>query len=378
MRIFNTRSLLPILIIVIGFGCVKDPQDIPPGLTGNPVFGIKGQFGNEAIDIQAGIDQWTFIPVVDDLDSFHIYSAVLSQDGCIDRCPSSWTFNFYQVQLTNATEEEIFTNTIKEGPVDFVLADTERDSFNVSISTHPDLFMNGVSFWGNPGGTDIVYENEFKETVGGDQIFDACFQSVIYAGCQYQQCVYFKPSTIVPCLVHLEAVIENGHYVVLTAVPDGTGPFHIQWDDGPSTSSLVVYVGSSQQNIYANVRVTDANGNRAELEQTVLLQDSVIDACYYPIHISSMPFTDHSAALAAGDAEIIFRDQDGEEWKSTQLSQPDESTLHITSVEYFDLSPTGLRAYKTRLSIHVLLTNASGESRWFDADDVVLPLAHPE
>jgi hypothetical protein len=44
MQIFNSRSLLPLLIIMIGVACVKDPQDIPPGLTSDPVFGMSGQF----------------------------------------------------------------------------------------------------------------------------------------------------------------------------------------------------------------------------------------------------------------------------------------------------------------------------------------------
>jgi hypothetical protein len=379
MQIFNSRSLLALMIAMIGVACVKDPQDIPPGLTSDAVFGMTGQFGNQAINLDAGIDQWTFNPIVREADSILIYSSVLSQNGCIDQCPSSWTFNFYQAEGSSLNEAEKFNNTIKKGPVDFVLADAERDSFRVSVSTHPDLFMNGVSFWQNPGGSNVTYTNEFKETVGSNDVFDACFQSVVYAGCQYNQCIYFKPATLVPCLVHIEATVESGRYVVLTAVPEGTPPFHIQWQDGPSTSTQVVAAANLIQDIYADVTVTDANGNRAELVQTVRLQDSIVDACYYPINMVSTPFTDYAASLAAGDVEIIYRDANGEEWKSTKGVQPAESNMQIQDVSYYGIAPSGLPAYKTSLSVHVLLTNAStGESRWFDADDVVLPLAHPE
>lgn len=379
MQIFDSRSLLSLLIVMIGVACVKDPQDIPPGLTSDPVFGMTGQFGNQNIDIDAGVSQWTFVPVVSEVDSVQVYSSVLSQNACMNNCPSSWTFNFYQASGPVTNEQDKFNTTIHDGPVDFVLADSQRDSFNISISTHPDLFMHGVSFWQDPDSNDVIYENELNETVGSHQVFDACFQSVVYAGCQYQQCVYFKPSTLIPCLVHIEARVENGNYVVLTAVPEGTPPFHIEWEDGPSTSSLVVAVSNLVHDIHADVTVTDANGNRAELVQTVRLQDSIIDACYYPINITSTPFTNHSSALASGNVEVVHIDNNGEEWRSTKTEQPSDAFLQILEVIYYDIAPSGLPAYKTSLSIHVLLTNTTtGESQWFTSDNVVLPLSHPE
>ncbi len=378
MQIFNKRSLLPVLIAMMGLACVKDPQDIPPGLTTDPAFGMTAHFGNQPIHIDAGVDQWTFVPLVLDFDSIAIYSAVLSQNACIEQCPSSWTFNFYQAQGTTVNEEEKFKNTVHEGPVDFVLADTERDSFQVSISTHPDLFMNGLSFWQNPASDEVIYSNEYDETVGSNDIFNVCFQSTVFAGCQYNQCVYFKPSTLIPCLIHIEASVQNGRYIVLTAVPDGTPPYQIQWADGPSGSTIVVAAATPTQNIFANVSVTDANGNHAQLAQTIRLQDSIVDACYYPINIVSTPYTDHSLALAAGDVEISYMDGDGEVWSSTRGMQPEESYLQIHEVGYYELAPSGLPAYKTSLSFHVLLTNsATGESRWFDSDNAVIPLSHP-
>jgi len=379
MQIFNSRSLLYLLIMMIGVSCVKDPQDIPPGLTSDPVFGMTAQFGNQTIDLDAGVSQWTFVPVVREADSILVYSSVLSQDACIDQCPSSWTFNFYQATDPAVNEEEKFTNTINAGPIGLAPSDSERDSFNISISTHPDLFMNGVSYWEDLENSTLTYVSELNKTVGSTETFDACFQSSVYAGCQYNQCVHFKPATLIPCLLHIEAVVESGRYVVMTAVAEGTPPFKYEWADGPSEASEVVSVGTSMQDIYADVTVTDANGNRAELAQTVRFQDSIVDVCYFPINMTSTPFTDYSAALAAGDVEIIYRDTDGSEWRSTHAEQPAESNMQIKEVSYYGLSPNGLPTYKTSLSVHIQLTNSStGESRWFDSDDIVLPLAHPE
>ena len=376
---FKSQILLPLLIVMIGVACVKDPQDIPPGLTSDPVFGMTGQFGNQVIDLDAGVNQWTFVPVVNELDSLHVYSSVLSQDGCANQCPNSWTFNFYQALSATIDEQEKFTSTIQEGPVDFVLADTQRDSFQVSISTHPDLFTNGDSHWGDPSGAEIINSNAYNKTVGSEDFFDACFQSIVYAGCQYNQCVSFKPSTLIPCIAHIEAELEDGRYLVLTAVTEGTPPFQVQWEDGPTSPSIVVALGNSTQDVYAQVTVTDANGNLSELAQTIRVQDSIVDVCYYPLNITSTPFTDMSAALAAGDVEIIHRDADGVEWKSTLGAQTSDSFMQIHEVASYGVAPSGLPAYKVNLSVKVLLTNAStGESRWFESQDVVLPLSHPE
>ncbi|HEX5112677.1 MAG TPA: hypothetical protein VFV79_07510, partial [Saprospiraceae bacterium] len=200
MQISKTRSLLPLLMMVIISACVKDPQDIPPNVTSDPEFGMSAQFGNQAVDIDAGIGGWTIVPVVNQVDSFKVYTAVIGQDGCTDQCLSSWTFNFYQEKTNSLSEKDKFLNTVKEGPVDFVISDAERDSFIVSIATHPDLFMNGVSYWEDPGSSNFIYTSEFAQNVGTNETFGACFQSIIYAGCQYNQCVYFKPATMVPCI----------------------------------------------------------------------------------------------------------------------------------------------------------------------------------
>lgn len=379
MLIFKSRSWLPLLMIVFVGACVKDPQDIPPGMTTDPQFGMSAHFGNEVIDINAGVAGWTAVPVVNEADSFHVYAAVMSQNGCIHQCTSSWTFNFIQATSTSFNEEDKFLNTIRQGPVDFVLSDAERDSFAVSISTHPDVFLNGVSYWEDPGSSNFTYSSELTENIGSNEIFDICFQSIVYAGCQYNQCVYFTPSTLIPCIAHIEASVVDGRYVKLTVVPEGTPPFQIDWEDGPSTSSIVVAAASPVQDIYAQVTVTDANGNRAELMQTVRLDSTIVDACYYPIAIESHSFTDYSAGIAAGDLEVVHVDEAGSEWRSTKTIQPGESHAEIHEVSYYGLSPEGWPTYKAAMSIHVLLANSStGETRWFDASDIVLPLSHPE
>jgi hypothetical protein len=376
---YKSRSALAVLICMMGLSCVKDPQDIPSGLDGNPVFGLHGQFGSDQIHQDAGIDLWTFVPTIEQGDSLYIYSSTLSMDRCLDNCPSSWTFNVYQNVSSLQGQEEKFLNTVKPGPIDFVLSDVERESYVVTVGTHPDLFMNGVSFWEDLNNPDTTYASTLVSTVSYQEGFNACFQSAVYAGCQYQQCIHFDPSTGVPCTVHIEAqvVLDSGRYVILTAKPDGVGPFQIQWADGPTSSSVVIPIQNLTTDIAVDVTVTDINGNSTELLQNVRLQDGIVDVCYYPISVSSTTLTDYSTALAAGDLEVIHIDEAGAQWRSTGAIQPAESFAQVNSVDYFSLSPGGFPAYKVSLSLKVLLTNVdTGESRWFETSDLTLPLGH--
>ena len=98
------------------------------------------------------------------------------------------------------------------------------------------------------------FTNGYNKTVGSEDIFNACFQSVVYAGCQYNQCVYFKPSLLVPCITHIEAELEDGRYLRLKAVSQHSS-FPVHWSDGFTSPSTVVALGNSTQDVYAEVTV---------------------------------------------------------------------------------------------------------------------------
>ena len=155
--------------------CVKDPKDIPPAVTESPDFGMEANFGNEAIDIAAGTDQWTMLPVVDHQDSLDVFTAIFSKDGCLDQCQSSWTFHFFQALPDEADPAIDFTNTIKPGEKQLVLSDQELDSFDIQLSTHPGLFMSGFSFWDDLTGP-TTYFPQFGTVLGYQDSLGVCFQ----------------------------------------------------------------------------------------------------------------------------------------------------------------------------------------------------------
>ena len=286
--------------------CVKDPKDIPPGVTESPDFGMKANFGNEVVDISAGTDQWTMLPVVGHQDSLDVYTAVFSKNGCVDQCQSSWTFRFFQALPDELDPEADFNNTIQPGVKTLVLSDQELDSFDIQLTTHPGLFMSGYSYWDDLQGPTI-FDYQYGTVLGYQDSLGVCFQSLAYTGCQYMQCVYFDPATLIPCIVSIDARVD-GQYVSLSVRPQGTPPFKYQWYNEATTQTIVVRLQDSFNvaDIYAGVIVTDALGNRAELLQTIRYQDGIVDACYFPINLSSQQVDNTLASNFANHVEIFY------------------------------------------------------------------------
>ena len=111
-----------------------------------------------------------------------------------------------------------------------------------------------------------------------------------------------------PCLISIEAKLETPNYVSLSVRPEGTAPFQIEWFNESTSSSIVIPLQDSVEQIYAGVTVTDALGNRSQLSQTIRVQDLAVDACYFPITLLSTPIENSSTSIVANRAEISYRD----------------------------------------------------------------------
>ncbi len=370
--------ILSLLLIVLIISCVKDPQDIPPGFTGDPVFGLTADLEGTPLKIEAGKENWTSLPLAVLKDSLQVYTAVFSLDGCLDQCTPSWTFSFYQdVPIVN-DPAVAFSNTIQTGSKEFVLSALEVDSFDISLTTHPGLFMSGYSYWEDLNGPTTTFLHEFGSVIGYQENIDVCFQSLAYTGCQYTQCIHFDPTTLVPCLIAIEPRLETPNYVSLSVRPEGTPPFQIEWFNEDTSFSIVIPVQDSVVEIYAGVTVTDALGNRSQLSQTIRVQDSAVDACYFPITLLSSPIENNSSSIVANRAEISYRDQDGVLWSSSLGVQPGNSKIFIDQVSTYGLSPDNQQTFLVDLSITAQLFNEiTGKSRLFQTQRLSIPLSHP-
>lgn len=375
----RTDIILSILTLyVLCAACVKDPQDIPNGLTEDPAFGMKGQFGQDAIDINAGIATWTAVPeaVID--NGGIVYKTVISRNNCGESCEDAWTFRFYPNLSggTNATER--FLQTMQTGDKQIAPSGMELDSTLISLATHPDLFLNGYSFWEDVSNAQTINAHSYNVTLGHQQSISACLQSYAYTGCQYMQCIYYNPATGVPCITYIEPKLESARYLVLTVRPQGTPPFQISWDGGATGSTIVIPLQDSSAVVYANVSVTDYHGNRSELVQNIRVHEGVVDACYFPVQLTALSVPNQNPEIVANQLAIEYVDSEGFLWTTHAAQQNTESFAWIEQVRYYDVAPYGQPAYKVDMRLKALLTNTStGESRWLDLTEMRLPVSHP-
>jgi len=368
------------LLVLTGsmVACVKDPQDIPPGFTSDAVFGMSATLGNDSISINAGQNGWTMQPEVLSHDSLSTYIAVFSKDGCLDQCTPSWTFRFYQALPLVSDPQTAFHNTIKVGEKEFVLADQERDSFTISLMTHPDLFMSGYSYWKDLNGPSSTFENEFETVLGYQQTMNVCFQSLAYTGCQYTQCIYFDPATVVPCLLSIEPILENPRFMSLNLKAQGTPPFQVEWFNGSTSSSVVIPLQDTVAEIYAGVTVTDALGNISQLSQSIRLDNGNVDGCYFPIELTSVSSQETSPFSDADRVEIVYTDADGVEWRSSAGIQPLQAKVIIDQISTYGLSPSGQPSYLVDMSVNAYLFDAvTGNSKYFTTGHLSVALSHP-
>ena len=358
--------------------CVKDPQDIPDGVADNPIFQLTASFGNEILDIHAGLEEWTMQPIVEETDSNIVYTSVFSQNGCLNNCFPSLEFKFYRQFPVTGVDGIDFLETIETGSKSFTQSQAELDSFNVIVSTHPALFMSGYSSWKDNNVNANTFESSYSNTIGSNQNVNVCFQSLAFTGCQYMQCIYFDPSTIVPCITRLEPVYDiNNNFVKFTLRAEGTPPFDIKWFNGATSTSIALPVPANTDEMFASVTVTDANGNQSSLSQSVNLRSSNLNECSFPIELTSIPFSSGNPAQLADKVEIIYRDPLGSVWSSAAGPQDSSSVLNILSVENIGLSPMNQTTYKTQIQFGVYLFNTiSGEAKYFASQNAVIGLSH--
>jgi hypothetical protein len=182
---------------------------------------------------------------------------------------------------------------------------------------------------------------------------------------------------LLPCIISIDPKVESPRHVSLTVRPEGTPPFKYAWTNEATTQSIVVTVQDSVEEIYAGVIVTDALGNRAQLLQTIRLQNGIVDACFFPITITSQQVDNTLSSNYADHMDITYIDDQGVEWKSTAGIQPAEASVTIDQVTSYRLSPAGQETSAVEVSVKaILFNNNTGEERWFETSRLTIALSH--
>ena len=377
MGAFNNKTVLAFFCIGLFVSCVKDPQDIPGTSNEDEIFGIQGTFGNEMVRLDAGRNQWTNLPATVVGDSINTYTSLFSLNGCQQQCAPSWRFDFYQALPGLDDPSADFQQTIQTGKKELVMSTEERQSYDILLSTHPGLFMSGYSFWADLNGSPNSFFHEFQSKAEYGDTVNVCFQSFVYTGCMYKQCILFDPATEVPCLVRIDAKLLNPRYLQLTIKPEGTAPYSVQWSNGATSWNRVIPLQDSISEVYADVMVTDALGNRSTLSQTIRIQNQAVDACYFPIELSSIPQVNENPEAYENRVVVTYVDSNGDTWSSLGKAQPQTSEMTIDAINYFGPSPGNEMAYVVDVTANVLLTNeVTGESRTFRTEHLSLALSH--
>lgn len=372
---YNYLTVFFLALMIVS--CVKDPKDIPSGVGSDADFGMKASFGNEVIEIAAGTDLWTMLPVVEKEDSLDVYTAIFSLDGCLDQCAPSWSFRFYQALPDQTDAVADFNSTIRIGEKNVVLSDQQLDSIGIQLSTHPGLFMSGYSYWQeHTGPASFFYE--YETVLAPEDDLNICFESLAITGCNYSQCIYFQPATQIPCLAYIEARFENDRHLILTIRPSGTPPFQYEWFTEAITQNIVIPIQDSISEVYATVKVTDSLGNRTQLSQTIKVQYGLVDACYFPIDLTSEVIENTSTSVYADNMEVVYTDETGTSWSTSGGIQPSASRVTIDAIQGYGLSPFDQPASLVDLTAKMMLySEVTGEGRWFETQQLTIALSHP-
>ena len=358
-------------------GCVNDPQDIPGTSETDPIFGFTGSFGPQEINIHAGVDRWTMVPVASVLDGNGVYTGVFSEDGCLEACSPEIRFDFYQAVPGTGSAASDFNMTIRPGQREYVNGNLPADSFLVNFSTHPGLFMSGYSYWENQNAPPLAFTPTYGHAVGGQSALEVCFESFQFTGCQYSQCVYFKPLTGTPCLAYIEAAWLDTGFVKLTVRPRGNGPFAYEWYHGQTTQSILVPIQTDMIDVLAGVTVRDSAGNSATINQLVRVQEGFIDPCFFPIDIQTEAIPADYGTAYADKTAVRMIDAAGHEWSSAAVDQPSDAYFEILSVTPYADSPAGAPAYTVEIAMRALLQDpATGETRWLQTERSTIALSH--
>ena len=103
-----------------------------------------------------------------------------------------------------------------------------------------------------------------------------------------------------------------------------------------------------------------------------------VDACYFPIELTSVSSVENSPLSDADRVEIIYTDADGVEWRSSAGIQPLQAEVSIDQIVSYGLSPLGQPSYLVDLSVNAYLFDAvTGNSKYFTTERLSVALSHP-
>ncbi|MDX1478652.1 MAG: hypothetical protein R3301_13160 [Saprospiraceae bacterium] len=350
------RFLIPFLILA---GCVGDPQDIPPGITEDPVFVSSAILDGTSVAMQAGVDGYVLEAEHTTTDDGVVrYRTRFIQPSCTT-CGPAIEFIFWDSAVSGQPGGGVDA-TFDSG--DMAYYDAEMDSQLELLIAANEAAPGGVAtVWTNSSGQVLAEGSSISLTSQKDTVVDICYHAAhAFAGataqCVTSMCFHLRPAT--PCIAWLSVErMVNDHALVETNVI-GTPPFTYRWMNGSTTPFILMPI-SSNHPTGVSVVVEDANGCSAVIHQTMQLVDGRPELCAgvlagFSVDTADPPFAQFSTV------EVRYTDSSGKIFSSAWGPQQESHAFELQEVSDYGISPDGFPVKLLRGQMHATLFAEDG------------------
>lgn len=342
-------------------GCVRDPQDIPPAFTENPVFFVHYNTDGADRDIAAGIGDYV-------LNTQHAtaangvvqYTAIFVKENCTPPCGPSLEFGFWDYgAVVDAQSGAGLTFTPGEKEFYDRTADTR---VHLEFSIQEGVSPLGSAFWAMSGNNLDASQPVIVEAAPDDTV-DVCFNSVsaVHPGgetCVASYCFHMQANA--PCIGWLKAEKTIGNYVLIEPVMQGTAPYSYSWMNGSTAPFILLSIPNGESR---GIRLTtrDAQDCSVSISRTIHMHEGRPELCPanpgFSYHLTQAVFDQFSTV------EIIYTDADGQRYTSAHPGLPADAMFEIQKVEPFITSPEGFPTLRLTCRAECTLQRVDGEEQ---------------
>ena len=373
-----------LFIGVVLVSCVKDPQNIPPQITEDPVFGMHAVIGGTTIQLDAGLDQYV-MQTQWDVDSNGIaYSeATFQQTDCISACGPKIQFRIYSDTDEPGSEHQL-VSSLSVGEKQIAGPSISPDSVEVSFTIMPPENPAPAFFWDTPAGNHLSNNETITSRQESDEIVNVCLNTLTNENCFSTKCIEFIPDQSPEgCDISIQSALLEGGYLLLEAKPLGIPPFTYRWKIGAgeatsNLSKIIVPAPMTVGRMMIELNTIDATGCQTQLLQMVEINPNGVKVC--PLNLAyQLVQLPGQFVLPFNQSEITFTDANGKTYISRLNDQPVFSIFEIMSVKDFNPTPSGDATKIMEINIDCVLFPAdSTQSLRFQSNAAVIGAAFPK
>ena len=331
---------------VIFISCVSDPQNIPPQISEDPVFGLNAEIDGIPVRFEAGVDGY-FLETGWGRDSSGVpyTESRLEKQDCGPGCGPSVSLRMFGIS-DGVDAENHLVNILQTGEKEFSGPAMTPDSVEVSFAIQLPANQPPAYYWHTPSGSSPFYAQTVTSLYALDEKVSICLNTLANENCFSTKCIDFTPASSPDgCDVSLMTRMLPDSFLLIEAIPAGEPPFVFDWQFGSSVlqsdrNKIIVRAPIAPGRALIQVDVTDATGCTAHLKQMIEVTPVDIRVCplnmtYAIKEIPGMPNSPFAKA------ELEYTDADGKSYSSSLYFQDEEAYFSILSVSPYHPNPAG-------------------------------------